>query len=107
MEVITTITQIHYELFVILAIISAGIIIAMAYKKFQDYKSHEDGRKNVLDGRIKKVEWAFKNILQRVDDIDRFLHNREIEKIELETMAIRGIANHQLGHMKYFRWLLK
>ncbi len=107
MEVITTITQTHYDVFVILAIISTGIIIAMAYKKFQDYKNHEDGRKNVLEGRIKKVEWAFKNILQRVDDIDIFLRNREIDKIELETMAIRGIINHQLGHMTYFRWLLK
>ena len=104
MEVITEIIPSHYVLFAILGVISISII---TLKKFQNYKRHEDGRKNVLEGRIDKVEWAFKNILQRVDDIDIFLRNREIDKIELEAMAIRGIVNHQLGHVKYFRWLLK
>ena len=104
MEVITEITPLHYALFAILRIISASMI---ALKKFLDYKRHEDGRKYVLEGRINKVEWAFKNILQKVDEIDIFLRNREIDKIELEVMAIRGVVKHQLGHMKYFRCLLK
>ena len=88
----------------VLGIISASMI---TLKKFLDYKSHEDGRKYALEGRINKIEWVLKNILQRVDDIDIFLRNREIEKIELEVMAIRGVVKHQLGHMKYFRCMLK
>ena len=107
MEVIAEFTPVFFLIFTVLGIISAGIIIVSVYKKFQDYKNHENGRKNVLEGRIKKMEWALNNILYRIAEIDVFLHNREFDKIELEIMAIRGVVNHQLGHMKYFRWLLK
>ena len=107
MEVITEITQSHFVVLVILGIISTGIICVMLFRKFLNYKEHEDGRKHVLESRIDKVERGFKQILEGLVEIDMFLHNKEIEKIELEVMRIRGIAKHQLGHMTYLRCLLK
>ena len=104
---ITEFTPMFYSIFFGLTIISAGIICAVIFKKIQDYKNHEEGRKNVIGSRIDKVENGFQQILKRLVDIDQFLHSKDIEKVSLEVMAIRGIAKHQLGHMLYFRSLLK
>ena len=104
MEIITDFPPIFFVIVLVLGIISVCMI---SMKQFLDNKHHEDGRKGVLKTRIKKMEFALNNILERTDEIDIFLRNREFDKIELEVLAIKGIAQHQLGHMKYFRWLLK
>jgi len=106
MEVITEITQLHYHVFVVLGIISIGIMILFLFKKFQDLRHFEQGRRNEIEKYLKKFEFSFKKIIERIDDTEKFSRNKEFDKMTLEILAIRSIATHQLGHFVYVRDLL-
>jgi len=106
MEVITEITQLHNVIFTFLGIISAITIGIIAYKKYQNFRNFEAGRRNEIERYLKKFEFSFKKIIERIDSTEEFSRNNEFNKMILEILAVRSIATHQLGHFVYVRDLL-
>lgn len=106
MEVITEISSLHYVVFSVLGVISVGILGVIIVKKFQNYRDFEQGRRNEIERYLKKFEFSFKKIIERIDDTEEFSRNREFNKMIFEILAIRSIAKHQLGHFVYVRDLL-
>ncbi len=108
MEVITTVTQAHYVVLVILGIISAGIIGVIIFKKIEKYKKYQFHKNHALDMDVDKIENAFNKILMHVYDLEEFINASESAwKIDLEIQSIRGIIKHQLGHIPRMRGWLK
>lgn len=119
MEIITEITSQHYVLFAILAVISTGIISAITFKKIQKYKQSQYHKNHNLKTDVKKIESALNKILGILDGLDKKIetysydvdlnesHPKDIWKIELEIQSIRGIIQHQLGHIPRMRSYLK
>ena len=118
MEVITEFPPIFYSILFGLAIISLGIIGVIIFKKFQDDKHRQKIKNNNLKTDVKKIEWALNKILSILDDLEKKIetysydvdlnesHPKDIWKIELEIQSIRGIIQHQLGHLPRMRgWL--
>jgi hypothetical protein len=110
LEVITEITSQYYVVFAILAIISIGITSAIVFKNIQKSKQSQNYKKYNLNTDIDKIENAFNQTLRHLDEIERFrtryLSELRIEQMELELISIRGIIQHQLGHIPRMRsWL--
>ena len=103
MEVITSISPLHYGIFLILGVISEIIVGLVIFKKIQKYKKIKDSKKHALLSLVSKFEQALLRIQRCVEDyktVDE--HNKD-----LEIDAISGTVNHQLGHISRFRSLLK
>jgi len=107
LEVITEVTPMFYSIFFGLAIICAGIISAIIFKKIQDYKWHQYCVKHNLSMDIDKMENTLMRIFRNVDDIEKFVRTSQIQLIEPEIQSIRGIIQHQLGHIPRMRSWLK
>ena len=103
MEVITEFTPMFYSIFFGLAIISAGIISAIIFKKIQDYKWHQYCGKHNLSMDIDKMENALKTIQRYV----KYYQNDDERNKDLQIHAISGIVDHQLGHIPRMRGNLK
>ena len=107
MEVITEITSQHYVVFAILAIISMGIVIVITFKKIQKYKRQQYCKYHNLSMDLDKMEATLNDILRNADDIEKFVKTSQIQLIEPEIQSIRGIIQHQLGHIPRMRSYLK
>ena len=107
MEVITEFSPIFYSIFFGLAIICAGIISAIIFKKIQDYKQQQYCKNHNLSMDIDKMENALMRILRNVDDMEKFVTTWQIQLIEPEIQSIRGRIQHQLGHFPRMRGNLK
>ena len=103
MEVITEFTPMFYSIFFGLAIISAGIISAIIFKKIQDYKWHQYCGKHNLSMDLDKMENALIRIQRYVDNYQK----GDVACKDLEIMSISGIVDHQLGHIPRMRSNLK
>ncbi len=107
MEVITEVTPIFYSIFFGLAIISAGIIAAVIFKKIQKYKRQQYCKYHNLSMDLDKMEATLNDILRNADDIEKFVKTSQIQLIEPEIQSIRGRIQHQLGHFPRMRGNLK
>jgi len=103
LEVITEFPPIFYSIFFGLAIICAGIISAIIFKKIQDYKWHQYCGKYNLSMDIDKMENALMSIQRHVDNYQK----GDVACKDLEIMSISGIVDHQLGHIPRMRGNLK
>ena len=92
-----------YSIFFGLAIICAGIICAVIFKKIQDYKWHQYCGKHNLSMDIDKMENALKTIQRYV----KYYQNDDERNKDLQIYAISGIVDHQLGHIPRMRSNLK
>ena len=111
MEVITSISPPHYGIFLILGVISEIIVGGVIFKKIQKYRRRQFATKHNLNTDIGKIENAFNETLRHLDELERFrtryLSELRIEQMELEIISIRGIIQHQLGHISRMRGYLK
>jgi hypothetical protein len=102
LEVITEITSQHYVVFVILAIISTGIVSAIIFKKIQKYKRYQFHKNHALNTDVNKIENALKHIQRHVDEYQ----NGDARNKDMVIMTISAIVHHQLGHIPRMRsWL--
>ncbi len=103
MEVMTEVTPMFYSIFFGLAIICAGIVCAIIFKKIQDYKLHQYYKKHNLSMDIDKIENALKSIQRHMNNYQK----GDVACKDLEVMSISGIVEHQLGHIPRMRSNLK
>jgi len=103
LEVITEFTPMFYSIFFGLAIICAGIISAIIFKKIQDYRWHQYCENHNLSMDIDKIENALISIKLHVNNYQK----GDVACKDLEIMSISGIVNHQLGHISRMRSNLK
>jgi len=103
LEVITEFTPMFYSIFFGLAIICAGIISVIVFKKILDYKLHQYYKKHNLCMDIDKIENALKSIQRHMNNYQK----GDVACKDLEVMSISGIVEHQLGHIPRMRGNLK
>ena len=103
MEVITEFPPIFYSIFFGLAIISAGIISAIIFKKIQNYKRQQYCKNHNLSMDLDKMENALMSIQRHVDHYQK----GDVACKDSEIMSISGIVDHQLGHIPRMRSNLK
>ena len=103
MEVITEFSPIFYSIFFGLAIICAGIISAIIFKKIQDYKRQQYCKNYNLSMDLDKMENALMSIQRHVDNYQK----GDVACKDSEIMSISGIVDHQLGHIPRMRGNLK
>lgn len=103
MEVITSISPIHYAVFLILGVISEIIVGAVIFKKIQKCRKIQDSKKHALLTLVSKFEHALLKIQECVEDYKKV----DGRSKDLEIDSISGVTNHQLGHISRFRGLLK
>ena len=92
-----------YSIFFGLAIICAGIISAVIFKKIQKYKWQQYCKNHNLNMDIDKMENALKSIQRHADDYQ----NGDPRNKDMEIRVISGIVDHQLGHIPRMRSNLK
>ena len=92
-----------YSIFFGLAIICAGIISAIIFKKIQDYRWHQYCGKHNLSMDIDKMENALMSIQRHVANYQK----GDVACKDSEIMSISGIVDHQLGHIPRMRSNLK
>jgi hypothetical protein len=109
LEVITSISPLHYGIFLILGVISEIIVGAVIFKRIQKYKQSQYHKNHNLNTDIGKIENAFNETLRHLDELDNFVIQSPIEvwKMKLEIGSIRGKIRHQLGHIPRMRSYLK
>jgi len=103
LEVITEFSPMFYSIFFGLAIICAGIISVIIFKKIQDYKQYQEYKKHELLVLVGKFENALMRIKRQVE----IYQNDDEYCKDLVVMGISGIVDHQLGHIPRFRSYLK
>ncbi len=103
MEVITSITPLHYGVFLIIGVISEIIIGAVIFKKIQKFKKINNFKRHALLTLVLKFDHALQRIQRHLEDYKIVEESNK----ELEIDGISGIINHQLGHISRFRRLLK
>ena len=103
MEVITSISPLHYGIFLILGVISEIIVGGVIFKRIQKYRRRQYYKNHNLNTDIGKIENALKRIQECVDDYQ----NDDARNRDMVIMTISGIVNHQLGHIPRMRSYLK
>ena len=111
MEVITSISPLHYGIFLILGVISEIIVGGVIFKKIQKYRRHQFATKHNLNTDIDKIENAFNQSLRNLDDLEHFMlqppTELRMDQMRLEIDSIREKIQHQLGHIPRMRSNLK
>lgn len=111
MEVITSISPLHYGVFLILGVISEIIVGAVIFKRIQKYKQSQYHKNHNLNTDIGKIENAFNETLRNLDELEHFMiqprTELRMEQMRLEIDSIRGKIKHQLGHIPRMRSYLK
>jgi hypothetical protein len=115
LEVITSISPLHYGVFLILGVISEIIVGTVIFKRIQKYKQSQDNKNNNLNTDIGKIENTFNGILRHLDELEYFIIQSLLEttnpllktKMHLEIDSIRAKIQHQLGHIPRMRCNLK